>query len=253
MAATRPFIALPGRRADAAEGLRTEVVAVGARYAEAIERAGGQPILLPRFSAQDDDGLRVQAMSALLRVDALVMIGGADIDPARYGEPRHEKTAGVDAHQDAFEFALLQAALDIGLPVLAICRGMQALNVVLGGSLLQHLPDDPSRDAHRKVHHEVHLADESLVARAVGSLDVCGHSLHHQAVAHVGAGLRVTGRTTDGTIEAIELERGWVVGVQWHPEDTAAHDPQQSALFTALVREAAARDRGSARPSPFAP
>jgi putative glutamine amidotransferase len=131
---------------------------------------------------------------------------------------------------------------------------MQVLNVALGGSLVQHLPDDPSRGAHRKVHHEVHLADDSLVAHAVGALDVSGHSVHHQAVAHVGDCLRVTGRASDGTIEAVELDRGWVVGVQWHPEDTADHDPQQSALFAALVDQArgrAAQDPG--RRSPVVP
>jgi putative glutamine amidotransferase len=238
----RPLVALPGRRAEPVEGLRSEIVAARARYTAAIDRAGGQPLVLPPFG--EDDSMSERASDVLSRVDALVMVGGADIDPARYCEARHDETAGVDALQDSFEFALLEAALAIDLPVLAICRGMQALNVVLGGSLVQHLPDDPSRDAHRKVHHEVHLADDSIVARVVGAIDLHGHSVHHQAVARVGDGLRVTGRAPDGTVEAVEFDRGWVVGVQWHPEDTAEHDPQQSALFAALVAQASARIAG---------
>ena len=237
MAALRPFVALPGRGADSAAGLRTEVIATGARYTKAIEHAGGQPVVVPPFDG-DDDAMVARARLVLSRVDALVMVGGPDIDPARYGAPRHRETEGVDVRQDAFELALLRAAITDDLPVLAICRGMQALNVVRGGTLLQHLPDLPSAGAHRKVHHEVHLAAGSLVAEAIGAIDVCGHSVHHQAVDRVGEGLRITGRAADGTIEAVELEQGWVVGIQWHPEDTAAHDTHQSALFEALVAQA---------------
>ena len=247
MSATRPFVVLPGRASDAAEGLRTEVVAAGARYTMAIERAGGQPVVLPPFLDTDECTVRVHARAALSRVDALLMLGGVDIEPARYGAARHERTAGVDTRQDAFEFALLEAAMALDLPVLAICRGMQVLNVVRGGTLLQHLPDDPSLHPHRKVHHDIHLADGSLVAEAVGALDVTGHSLHHQAVDRVGDGLRVTGRTPDGVIEAVELDHGWVVGVQWHPEDTAERDAQQAALFDALVAQARQRAARSDR------
>ena len=240
MAGKRPLVALPGRAADSAAGLRTEVVAAGARYAAAIERAGGQPVVLPPFADADED-LADRARLVVSRVDALVMVGGADIDPALYGAPRHLETGKVDRQQDAFELAILQAAIADDLPVLAICRGMQVLNVVRGGTLAQHLPDDPSAQAHRKVHHEVHLTPGSLVADAVGAVDVSGHSLHHQAIDRVGANLRVTGHTSDGTIEAVELDSGWVVGVQWHPEDTAQDDAHQSALFEALVAQARLR------------
>jgi putative glutamine amidotransferase len=174
----------------------------------------------------------------LSRVDALVMVGGADIDPGLYGADAHPQTDGVNRRQDSFELALLGAAIADDIPVLAICRGMQVLNVVCGGTLVQHLPDLPSIGAHRKVHHEVHLATGSLVADAIGATEVCGHSVHHQAVDRLGEGLRVTGRAADGTIEAVELERGWVVGTQWHPEDTALDDAQQSALFDALIAQA---------------
>jgi putative glutamine amidotransferase len=241
MAGKRPFVALPGRSADSAAGLRTEVVAAGARYATALERAGGQPVVLPPFGEDDDDAMHARARLVLSRVDALVMLGGADIDPARYGAPRHAETDGVDPRQDAFEFALINAAITDDVPVLAICRGMQALNVVRGGTLFQHLPDHPRVNPHRKVHHDIHLAADSLVASAVGAVDVSGHSVHHQAVDRVGDGLRITGRAADGTIEAVELDHGWVVGVQWHPEDTAQDDGHQSALFEALVAQARRR------------
>ncbi|TML10556.1 MAG: gamma-glutamyl-gamma-aminobutyrate hydrolase family protein [Actinobacteria bacterium] len=241
MAGTRPLVALPGRCADSAAGLRTEVVAAGARYATAVERAAGQPVVLPPFVESDDDTMYARARFVLSRVDALVMLGGADIDPARYGAPRHAETGGVDPRQDAFEFALVRAAISDDVPVLAICRGMQVLNVVRGGTLVQHLPDDPSAGPHRKVHHDVRLVAGSLVAGAVGATDLCGYSVHHQAVDGIGDGLRVTGHAADGTIEAIELDHGWVVGVQWHPEDTANDDVHQSALFEALVARALRR------------
>ena len=198
-------------------------------------------MVVPPFADGDDDTMLTRARLVLARVDALVMVGGPDIDPARYGASRHPETEGVDARQDTFELALLQAAITDDVPVLAICRGMQALNVARGGTLVQHLPDIASAGDHRKVHHEVHLAPGSLVAAAIGAIDVCGHSVHHQAVDRVGEGLRITGRAADGTIEAVEFEQGWVVGIQWHPEDTAAHDAHQSALFHALVAQARRR------------
>ncbi|MEO8694839.1 MAG: gamma-glutamyl-gamma-aminobutyrate hydrolase family protein [Acidimicrobiales bacterium] len=235
MSGLRPFVALPGRDAESAAGLRTEVVAAGARYTSAVERAGGQPVVVPPFADDDDAAMLTRARLILSRVDALVMVGGADIDPGLYGADPHPRTDGVDRRQDSFELALLGAAIADDIPVLAICRGMQVLNVACGGTLVQHLPDLPSIGSHGKVHHEVHLASGSLVADAIGATEVCGHSVHHQAVDRLGKGLRITGRAADGTIEAVELERGWVVGTQWHPEDTAVDDAHQSALFDALI------------------
>ena len=113
--------------------------------------------------------------------------------------------------------------------MLAICRGHQVLNVALGGTLVQHIED------HRFVHHAVELAPDSLLAAVVGHGAPIGHSVHHQAIDRLGAGLVVTGRADDGTIEAIELPGRWVVGIQWHPEDTAADDPDQQRLFDAFV------------------
>ena len=244
----RPLVALPGRRVESAGGLRTDAVAVGSRYLSALERAGAQPAILPPFAGNIGttvDDLRSangaaaeRAAEALAGIDALLMVGGADVDPARYGATRHPETAGVDTAQDCFEMALLRSAIERDMPVLAICRGMQVLNVVLGGTLIQHLPDDARRIGHRKEHHPVALEPESKVARAAGSALVSGHSVHHQAIDSLGRDLTITGRASDGTIEAVELPAGWVIGVQWHPEDTAGTDQHQQALFDALVQNA---------------
>jgi putative glutamine amidotransferase len=218
-----PLVAVPGRRTPDAKGLRTEAVAAGELYLDAVRRAGGEPAIL----APTDDHQRVEA--AISRFDGLLLLGGLDLDPAAYGATDvHPKVRSFDAGQDAFEQAALRAALDSDLPVLAICRGLQLLNVTLGGTLHQHVED------HRFVHHPVSVEPSSRLA-VVGTDRPVGHSVHHQAIDRLGDGLAVTARADDGTIEGVELADGWVVGVQWHPEDTAAADPSQQALFDAFV------------------
>lgn len=209
-----------------------------AAYAEAVVRAGGTPVLLVPH-ALDDDG----AHRLLDRLDAVVLTGGPDVDPARYGEEAHPSVYGVDPAVDAFEGAIARALVARNQPALAICRGLQVLNVALGGSLHQHIPDDPALGPHgvpgRHGHPAVHpvtLSDDSALARLVGRTIIAGSSHHHQAVARVGAGLRVVGTTDDGVIEAIEAASAPnVLAVQWHPEDTAVTDPVNQALFDALV------------------
>ena len=155
--------------------------------------------------------------------------GAAEID---------DRVTGVDADHDDLDLACARAAIDLGRPLLAICRGHQVLNVALGGSLLQHIDD------HRFVHHDVELEPGCRAALAIGHTRPVGHSVHHQAIDRVGDGLVVTGRAADGTIEAVELPGAWVVGVQWHPEDTADRDGDQQRLFDAFV--AACRPTGPA-------
>ena len=148
---------------------------------------------------------------------------------------------------DAFDIALARAAVRNGTPTLAICRGVQVLNVALGGTLIQHLPDIEGRQEHRNgVMHEVDLKPGTLVADAMGTTRPMCSSFHHQAIDRLAPGLVETGWADDGTIEAVELEgrddgHGWLVGVQWHPEDTAADDELQQALFDELVRQAEKR------------
>ena len=205
-------------------------------YVEAIAAAGATPVLLPPVEDGDDD--------PGTWLDGLVLSGGADVDPSRYGEQPDSHTENTNRWRDDWEMGLLRRALDHDLPVLGVCRGVQLLNVALGGSLLQHLPDT--------VHHELHaprpgeygstrvkLQEESRLARSLGP-DVTVHCHHHQAVARVAAALDAVGWAEDGTIEAVELRgRRFVVGVQWHPEENRA----VRTLFDSFV--SAARERAA--------
>lgn len=221
----RPLIALTSRKSDRAETWRVPVTAVGRTYLDAIARAGGQPVVVAPLDVTLDD-----LAATLSRFDGVCLPGGPDVDPQRYGATEvHETVTGLDADHDALDLAVARAAVELGIPLLAICRGHQVLNVALGGTLVQHIDD------HRFVHHAVTLEPGSLVAAAVGQTAPVGHSVHHQAIDRLGTGLVVTGRADDGTIEAVEIPGRWVVGVQWHPEDTAADDPAQQRLFDAFV------------------
>jgi gamma-glutamyl-gamma-aminobutyrate hydrolase PuuD len=211
-----------------------------ANYVETVVDAGGVPILLPPIVP---DGA---AASVVGSIDALVLTGGPDVSPERYGAGAHERTDRPRTERDAWELALLRAALDADLPVLAVCRGAQLLNVACGGTLHQHLPDvagaDPS--AHRPELGTfgtvpVKVSPGSRLAAIVGD-EVKASCHHHQAIDRLGDGLIVTARAADETIEAVELDDGdrFVVGVQWHPEQD--HDTR---LFTAVID--AARSPGT--------
>jgi putative glutamine amidotransferase len=212
-------------------------------YIDAIQRAGGLAIMLPPDPQAVDDPDEVLDL-----LDGLILAGGADIDPAAYGEATHPATKGTWPERDEFEVALARRALERDLPLLGICRGMQLMNVARGGTLIQHLPDDVGHEDHRRVagsfdgaDHDVRLADGSLVARAAGEVDHATKSHHHQAVAQLGEGLVETGWSTlDELPEAIEdPARRFALGVQWHPEA----DPS-SRLIASLVAEAAAARNG---------
>ena len=239
---TEPLIAVAGRPlpADRVRGWHRDGVGVQESYIEAIHRAGGiEAVLLP--VDLDADG----AARRVARFDGLVLVGGGDVDPSRYGQEPHPRIYDVEPRRDAFELALARAAVDRGLPTLAICRGIQVLNVTLGGTLEQHIDDaadavahgDPG--SHRPVTHAVQLAPGSRVAEAMGAERARASSHHHQALATLGDGLEATAWADDEVIEAVEHREGWVVGVQWHPEDTCATDRSQQGLFDALVRRAA--------------
>jgi len=206
---------------------------VGWVYVEAVHRAGGRAILIPPAEHGVDEVLDA--------IDGLMLTGGADIEPSRYGAAAHAETAGVQPYRDAAELLLVAGALERDLPLLAICRGMQVLNVASGGDLLQHLPESTGSMRHREVvgvfsDHDVEIAPGSHLEMALGRrAPVRSH--HHQAPGGVGAGLVPVAWAEDGTVEALEApERSFALGVQWHPEE--GEDP---ALFRALVAEAAAR------------
>ncbi|MEV0147350.1 MULTISPECIES: gamma-glutamyl-gamma-aminobutyrate hydrolase family protein [unclassified Nonomuraea] len=196
-------------------------------YVEQVVRAGGQPVLLPPAG---------EPGPVAARLDGLVLAGGGDIDPARYGEEPHERTGYVRGFRDDAEFALLTAALERGLPYLGVCRGLQVLNVALGGSLHQHLPDVVGHTDHSPGpgvfgHLPVRPAPGSRLAKALGAAPVEVPHYHHQAVNRLGRGLAVTATAGDGTVEAVELDgHPFALAVQWHPEAAA-----DCALFEALV------------------
>jgi len=217
------------------------VVYAGRPYLAALARAGAEPVVLAPRPLDE-----AEAKELLARFDGLLLLGGPDVDPARYGQERHPEVYGVDEEADGFEAALVLAAHAIGLPVLAICRGCQVVNVAFGGTLHQHLPDlegvavhgvfpQPGQPLPVGELHVAHVDAGSRLAEALGTTEPVGSSVHHQAVDRVGDGLRVVARADDGIIEGLEHTDGWLVAVQWHPEDTADADPTQQRLFDAFV------------------
>jgi putative glutamine amidotransferase len=213
------------------------VVAMAPRaYADAVQNAGGLALILP-----PDDGAIENPDQLLDRVDALLLAGGSDVDPASYGAKRHPETHGTRPERDRFELALAHRALERDMPVLGICRGMQMLNVARGGTLEQHLPDAVGHGNHRHTpgtfgDHEVRLEPGSLAHRAAGAETVPVKSHHHQGIGELGEGLSVTGWSVeDETVEAIELpDRRFALGVLWHPEED-----MKSRVIATLVKEAA--------------
>jgi putative glutamine amidotransferase len=199
-------------------------------YVRAVERAGGRALLVP----PSYEGVE-ETLDAL---DGLIFSGGSDLGPELYGQKPHPETSGVVADRDRAELALLEAALARDMPVLAVCRGSQVLNVARGGDLVQHLPDVVGDEKHKHTpgtfaDHDVTLEQGSRLAALLGErLPVKSH--HHQGVGRVGQGLRVAAHAEDGTIEAVEdPSRRFVLGVLWHPEAD-----EDARLFEELVREA---------------
>jgi putative glutamine amidotransferase len=202
-------------------------------YVRAIERAGGRPLLLAPTAADLADPGELLGL-----LDGVLITGGADVHPDAYGEPAHPQTDATSTERDAFELRLVRAAAERDLPCLGICRGMQVVNVAYGGALEQHLPDRLADDIHGGVDgdfsdHRVEVEVGSLAALAAGATDVAVKSYHHQGVARVGDGLRVTARAErDGTAEAVEDgTRRFMLGVLWHPEEDEA-----DRLIGAFVR-----------------
>jgi putative glutamine amidotransferase len=220
----------------AVEGDR-DVASINQVYVDAVARAGALPLVLPILEPSWVD-------AALDGIDGLLLSGGGDVDPGRYGAVAAPEVGGVDPRRDEWELALARAAMARDLPVLGVCRGSQLLNVACGGTLVQHLgatTDQVHRDEPRshEMVHAVAVAADSLLARVLGTERVGVNTLHHQAVDAVAPGLRAVAWADDGTIEAVEGVQHRVLSVQWHPEllvDLAAH----AALFDWLVATAKA-------------
>lgn len=197
-------------------------------YVRSIEKVGGLPLLLPVTDDVDD---------LLDAVDGIIVTGGGDVDPARYGEAAAPETDGVDERRDEFDLALWRRILDRRMPALGICRGVQVLNVAFGGTLHQHLPEHRLGDGL----HPVTVEPSSRLAAVLGTTSIEANSLHHQAVARVGEGLRVTATSAEGGVEALEVDgHPEVLAVQWHPE-LLRHVPAQLALFDDLVSRSGSR------------
>ena len=216
-------------------------LALGFKYFEAIERGGGIPVILPPLAQASVDPL-------LSNLAGVCIAGGPDIDPRTYGGPDHPELGPTEPDLDRFEMAVTWAARSRCIPILAICRGAQMLNVALGGSLHMHLPDEAGdRVQHRRpgsegpdARHDVRIESDSILGRVLGAETLTVNSYHHQAVRKLGRGLRAVAHAEDGVVEGIELAGpDFVVGVQWHAEAMDA-DPH-AALFEAFVDAAARR------------
>lgn len=208
-------------------------------YVRAISRAGAAPVLIPHVT----DEPRLRALYE--RLDGLLFSGGGDVDPAHFGERVHEKCRTIEPRRDENELMLARWAMDEGKPLLAICRGIQVLNVALGGSLYQDIQAQiPGAERHDwspgfpRDHrpHIVTIAPDSRLAAIVEETEMPVNSLHHQSLKSIAPGLTVTARTPDGIVEAVEgVDHPFAVAVQWHPEELAENDPRAQHIFDALV------------------
>ncbi|MCF3134439.1 gamma-glutamyl-gamma-aminobutyrate hydrolase family protein [Streptomyces olivochromogenes] len=231
---TRPLIAIPARFSATASALRYAAEANARMLVEAVWRAGGEPV-----SIHPSDPAETDVAARLVRFDGVLLPGGGDIAPYCYGATdKHDSVYDVDDLQDAFDLEVARRALESRLPLLAICRGLQIVNVALGGSLHQDM-GGPDLE-HRHLLHPVTIRPGTRTAQAVGAEKAEVSCYHHQRVDRLGNGLTVAAIAEDGTVEALELPRAesWFTAVQWHPEDTASTDSSQQNLFDTLVRSA---------------
>lgn len=208
-------------------------------YVAALESAGLVPVVVPPLASED-------SVNAILdRVDGLLLSGGEDVEPSLYGQPRSEHCGISNIDRDRTEIALVKAARERRLPLLAICRGPQLLNVALGGTLIQDIPAEvPNALGHEMREdraarvHDVTIDEGSLIGEAIGATRITVNSLHHQSVRDVAPGLKVTARAPDGIVEGLESESGdwWVMAVQWHPEEmNDSPEPWDRGLFKAFA------------------
>jgi len=223
----RPRIALIGRFTNSASALRYAGVVSSRALLESLWNAGAEPVTL--MAAPDSNWEQ-----RLRDYQGVLLAGGGDINPARYGQTPDESVYDVDDLQDDSDFGMTEYVLQQGIPTLAVCRGLHVVNVVRGGTLIQDMPAN-----HRHVVQEVKVSDYESFGFTTEIVETSCY--HHQAIDKIGTGLEVLGRGPDGTIEAVGIEStGWARGVQWHPEDTAKSDSNQHGLFARLVKEASA-------------
>lgn len=238
----RPIIGIStyGRVEGGVSRYYTTHYRVPAEYVDAVRRAGGLPVLLPVGEMEPDDLVTL--------VDGVIITGGADIHPNRYGgDATHPQLTPLDSERDASDMALLQAVLATeAVPLLCICRGAQLLNVALGGTLHVHIPDIRETDIHRGADggwtvQAVTMDPDAELTTIMGAATVQTYSGHHQALDRLGDGMETIGVAPDGIVEAVRYTKhAWCLGVQWHPEVSADKDPTQQRIFDALVARATA-------------
>jgi putative glutamine amidotransferase len=238
-----PLVGIPCYRHECTDLLGGVASAIPDSYIRALQAAGAAPVLVPVV-----DG--AAALRVYASLEGLLLAGGPDVDPARFGEPAHPQLRRVTLERDRLELHLLEWALEDDLPVLGICRGIQVLNVALGGTLWQDIaaqvPEAGKHDYHPGFapswrSHAVAVTPGSRLALHSGAGEIRVNSLHHQAIRALGRGLRVTAQAPDGVIEAVELAaRRWVLGVQWHPEWLVPEDPGMVGLFEGFAAACAA-------------
>jgi putative glutamine amidotransferase len=240
---TRPIIGVTTSSERTDKGV--DRAFINAAYIRAVERAGGVPLLLTPYHSPE----AIARLSS--QIDGLLLTGGGDIDPARFGEPRHATTDLISAERDELELQrVTRQAIDTGLPLLAICRGIQVVNVALNGTLHQHVPDvfglevaHSQGGARSDRTHEVTIEPGTLLASLSGGERLAVNSFHHQAIKDLGDGLKAVAWADDKMIEAVELPgaHGFMLAVQWHPEELVESDPAALRLFQALVDAARRR------------
>ena len=223
MIVSRPRVAILGRFSKSASAIRYSAVLSARELVELVWAAGGEPItFLPVRDRNWVDAFR--------HIDAVLLPGGGDIDPLRYGGERHPEVYDVDELQDQADLDFATAALAAGIPILGVCRGMHILNVLKGGSLVEHMTEP-----HRHTVQTVFIPERAGLG-VTGEISISCY--HHQAINAVGKGIEVTARTSDGTVEAISIEGpAWCSGVQWHPEDTWRTDPTQLIIMREFIAQ----------------
>ncbi len=245
----KPIIGITGRPQDiAAVGMQIRAYLAAHTYTDSVRHGGGIPIVLVPVESEAIDDI-------LDRVDGIMLTGGGDVSPATYGAEPEATVRGVNEERDSFELELVRRAYARKMPVMGICRGLQVINVALGGTLIQDLPSHTGVQGHDVIgedvyepHLEAQVDEGCLIAGIIGPGPHYINSIHHQAVDELGEGLSVVASSADGTIEAIEHEdKDWpLIAIQWHPEFLGMHDDGPSHdLFTALV-DAAAKYRADA-------
>ncbi|HET7089709.1 MAG TPA: gamma-glutamyl-gamma-aminobutyrate hydrolase family protein [Anaerolineae bacterium] len=239
----RPVIGITALATRYIDPPHSPMYALNQRYVMAVEASGGAPLMVP----PDLDETSMQAIFE--RLDGWVLSGGGDVDPAYYGESPHAALNEVNAERDRLELSFARQAVEADKPVIGICRGVQVLNVALGGSLVQDIPTqqadslphsfDGTRVARDYMAHPVRIESGSLLREVMGVEQAGVNSWHHQSVKRVAASLAVVAQSPDGIIEAVEMPgRRFVIGVQWHPEWLYDHQPEMKRLFEALVQAA---------------